>query len=322
MENTSNNVPQKQRVKQLKTVLFLTLSYFVIQVIAAAYTGSLALLADAGHMLADVGGLALILLAVNYSRKPATLKHTYGFYRVEILAALLNGVVLILISGYILYEAYRRIFEPPHIQGLPIIIVAAIGLGVSFTGMRLLGSNSGYSYKGSQVDHHNAGLAKRHQEGEEGEEHLEEDLVIKSAYLEFLSDTLGAAGVIAAGVIILTTRFYLADPLISIALALFILLRTRSLIERSIHILMEGVPANISPEDIKNAILEIKGVTGVFDLHIWTITSGMNAISAHVVVIDRSRSDAILQQINAVLEKKFKITHATIQIEPYHSEPS
>jgi cobalt-zinc-cadmium efflux system protein len=319
MENTPNNVPQKRRVKQLKTVLFLTLTYFAIQVIAAAVTGSLALLADAGHMLADVGGLALILLAFNYRRKPATPKHTYGFYRVEILAALLNGVVLTLISAYILYEAYRRIFEPPHIQGLPIIIVAAIGLGVSFTGMRLLGSNSGYSDKGSQVNHHNVGLSKRLQEGEG---YGEENLIVKSAYLEFLSDTVGAAGVIAAGMIILTTRFYLADPLISIALAVFILLRTRSLIEKSIHILMEGVPANISPEEIKNAILEIKGVTGVFDLHIWTITSGMNAISAHVVIIDRNRSDAILQEINAVLEKKFKINHATIQIEPYHSEPS
>src|SRR5215467_521135 len=115
-----------------------TCIYFVVQIIAAVYTRSLALLADAGHMLADVGGLALILLAVNYRHKPATLKHTYGFYRVEILAALLNGVVLILISAYIIYEAYRRIFEPPHIQGLPIIIVAAIGLSVSFTGMRLL----------------------------------------------------------------------------------------------------------------------------------------------------------------------------------------
>src|SRR5215467_8436783 len=143
---------------------------------------------------------------------------------------------------------------------------------------------------------------------------------MKSAHLEVLSDTIGAARVIASGVIILTTKFYLADPLISIALALFILLRTRSLIEKSIHILMEGVPANLSPEEVKNAILEIKGVTGVFDLHKWTITSGMNAISAHVVIINRNRPEWILQEINAILEKKFKINHATIQIEPYHSE--
>ena len=309
MEKRRQNIHSTQRITKLKSVLLLTSIYFVVQVIAALSTRSLALLADAGHMLADVAGLALVLFAINYGRKPATLQHTYGFYRVEILAALLNGVVLILISVYILYEAYRRIFEPPEIQGLPMIIVAAIGLGVNFTGMRLLGSN-GHSHGGSQVDNVHVDTAKEH-----------EDLNVKSAYLEVLNDTLGAAGVITAGVIILTTRFYLADPLISIGLALFIIPRTWSLMKKSIHILMEGVPANISPEEVKNSILEIKGVTGVFDLHIWTITSGINAVSGHVVVIDRSRSQTVLQDINAILEKKFKINHATIQIESYHSEP-
>ena len=217
---------------------------------------------------------------------------------------------MILISVYILYEAYRRIFEPPEIQGLPMIIVAAIGLGVNFTGLRLLGTN-GHSHGGSQVVNGPVDIGKEH----------DEDLNVKSAYLEVLNDTLGAAGVIAAGIIILTTRFYLADPLISIGLALFILPRTWSLMKKSIHILMEGVPPNISPEEVKNSILEIKGVTGVFDLHIWTITSGMNAVSGHVVVIDRIRSQIILQEINAILDKKFKINHATIQIESYHSEP-
>jgi cobalt-zinc-cadmium efflux system protein len=196
-----------------ESVLLLTSIYFVVQIIAALSTKSLALLADAGHMLADVAGLALVLFAINYTRRPATIQHTYGFYRVEILAALLNGVVLILISVYILYEAYTRIFEPPEIQGLPMIIVAAIGLGVNFTGMRLLGSN-GHSHGGSQVGNGHADIAK---------EHEEESLIVKSAYLEVLNDTLGAAGVI-----ILTTRFYLADPLISIGLALFILPRTWS----------------------------------------------------------------------------------------------
>jgi cobalt-zinc-cadmium efflux system protein len=308
LEKRQENIHSTRRITKLKSVLVLTSIYFVVQVIAAFSTRSLALLADAGHMLADVAGLALVLFAINYTRKPATLQHTYGFYRVEILAALLNSVVLILISVYILYEAYRRIFEPPEIQGLPMIIVAAIGLGVNLTGMRLLGSN-GHSHGRSRVDIHD-NLAREH-----------EDLNVKSAYLEVLNDTLGAAGVIAAGVIILTTRFYLADPLISIGLALFILPRTWSLMKKSIHILMEGVPANISPEEIKNSILEIKGVTGVFDLHIWTITSGINAVSGHVVVIDRSRSQTVLQDINAILEKKFKINHATIQIESYHSEP-
>ena len=307
MQDKRENMPLTQRITKLKSILLLTSIYFVVQIIAALSTRSLALLADAGHMLADVGGLALILFAINYTRKPATLKHTYGFYRAEILAALLNGVVLILISVYILYEAYGRIFEPPEIQGLPMIIVATIGLGVNFVGMRVLGS-SGHS-QGSQVDNDHADMVKKHEE---------ENLNVKSAHLELLNDTLGAAGVIAAGVIILTTRFYLADPLISIGLALFILPRTWSLIKKSIHILMEGVPANISPEEVKNAILDIKGVTGVFDLHIWTITSGMNAISAHVVIIDRTRSQTILQEINAILERKFKISQATIQIESYH----
>ena len=307
MQDRGDNIPLTQRITKLKSILLLTSIYFVVQIIAALSTRSLALLADAGHMLADVGGLALILFAINYTRKPATLKHTYGFYRAEILAALLNGVVLILISVYILYEAYGRIFGPPEIQGLPMIIVAAIGLGVNFAGMRVLGS-SRHSHE-SPVDDDHVGIVKKLEE---------ENLNVKSAYLELLNDALGAAGVIAAGVIILTTRFYLADPLISIGLALFILPRTWSLIKKSIHILMEGVPANISPEEVKNAILNIKGVTGVFDLHIWTITSGMNAISAHVVVIDRNRSQTILQEINAILEKKFKINQATIQIESYH----
>lgn len=293
-------MPSTPKINKLKSVLVLTCIYFIVQIIVALYTRSLALLADAGHMLADVGGLALVLFAVNYTRKPATLQHTYGFYRGEILAALLNSVVLILISVYILYEAYRRIFEPPEIQGLPMIIVAAIGLGVNFAGLRLLG-HSGHAHEGSDKGY--------------------EDLNVKSAYLEVLNDTIGSVGVIAAGLIILTTRFYLADPLISIGLALFILPRTWSLMKKSIHILMEGVPANISPEEVKNSILEIKGVTGVFDLHIWTITSGMNALSGHVVVIDRVRSQTILQEINAILDKKFKINHATIQIESYHSEP-
>jgi cobalt-zinc-cadmium efflux system protein len=313
-----DNISLTQRITKLRFVLLLSSIYFVVQIIAALSTRSLALLADAGHMLADVGGLALVLFAINYTRKPATTQHTYGFYRIEILAALLNGVVLILISVYILYEAYTRIIEPPEIQGLPIIIVAAIGLGVNFTGMRLLGTG-GHSHGASHADHFLAVMARKH---EEGEVHEEENLNVKSAYLELFNDALGAAGVIAAGIIILTTRFYLADPLISIGLALFILPRTWALMKKSIHILMEGVPANISPEEVKNYILDIKGVTGVFDLHIWTITSGMNAISAHVVVIDRSRSQIILQEINAILEKKFKINQATIQIESYHSEPN
>ena len=313
IQNKKDNESLTHRATKLTTVLLLTSFYFVVQIVVAAYTRSLALLSDAGHMFADVAGLALILFALNYTRKPATLKHTYGFYRIEILAALLNSLILILISVYVLYEAGIRIFQPPEIHALPVIVVAAVGLAVNFVGMRLLGSNGHFHVSNANASHEESG---------DQEIHVEGSLIVRSAYLEVLSDMLGAAAVIAAGVIIFATGFYLADPLISIGLAIFILIRTWSLIKKSIHILMEGVPANISPEEVKNAILDIKGVTGVFDLHIWTITSGMNAISAHVVIINRSRPSSILQEINAILEKKFKVNHATIQIETYHSEPN
>ena len=302
-----------QQIRRIKIVLSLSSSYLAAGIIGGLLTGSLALISESGHMLADVGGLALTLFAINYTRKPATPQRTYGFYRIEILASFVNSLVMVFLSVYILYEGFRRIFEPPEIQSFPMIIVASIGLIMNLIGMRLLGSISsdrgggggGHSHWFHQEDHHEA--------------QQEDSLNIKAAYFEVLSDTLGSAGVIAAGIIILTTKFYLADPVISIGIALFILPRTWSIMKKAIHILMEGSPPNISHEKIKNAILQIKGVTGVFELHIWTITSGMHALSAHVVVIDTSKSQIILQDINSVLERTFKITHATIQIETYHS---
>ena len=316
------NIPEKpsvQKTRRLKTVLWLSSSYFAAALITVLFTGSLALLSEAGHMLADVGGLALALFAINYARKPATAQRTYGFYRIEILASLVNSVVLVLLSVYILYEGFRRIFEPPEIQSFPMIIVAAIGLAVNFIGMRLLsGEKRGHSHAHDDINNNNE--QKMEEGGGRREEKQEQSLNVKAVYLETLSDTIGAAGVVIAGIIMLTTKFYLADPIISIGLALFMLPRTWSIIKKAIHILMEGSPYNVSHEEVKEAILQIKGVTGVFELHIWTITSGMNALSAHVVIIDTNKSQTILQEINSTLEKKFGITHATIQIEKYHSE--
>jgi cobalt-zinc-cadmium efflux system protein len=298
-----------KRTSKLKIALLFNTSYLAAAVLAGFLTHSLALISEAGHMFADVGGLALTLLAINYTRKPATPQRTYGFYRMEILASLVNSTVLILLSLYILYEGFRRIFAPPEIISFPMIIVASIGLLINLIGMRLL-SDSSNIHPHSHNDIH---------EVQEKKEQVE-DLNVKAAYLEALSDTLGSVGVMAAGIIIMSTKFYLADPIISIGLALFMLPRTASIIKKAIQILMEGSPSNMSHEEVKQSILQIRGVTGVFELHIWTITSGMNALSAHVVVIDPSKSQAILQQINSTLEKKFKITHATIQIETYHSE--
>jgi cobalt-zinc-cadmium efflux system protein len=306
MTSTRGELPL-QRAHRLRIVLSLSSSYFAISIITVITTGSLALLSEAGHILADIGGIALALFAINYTRKPATPQRSYGFYRLEILASFVNSVILALLSVYVLYEAFRRIFEPPEIQSFPIIIVAAIGLALNFIGMILL----------NNLGHHHT-----HNDDTDKQKEQEEILNVKAVYLEILSDTIGAAGVIVAGIIMLTTKFYLVDPIISIILALFMIPRTWSIMKKAIHILMEGSPSNIPHEKVKEAILGIKGVTGIFELHIWTITSGMNSLSAHVVIIDTSKSQVILQEINAVLEKQFKIAHSTIQIETYHQEES
>jgi cobalt-zinc-cadmium efflux system protein len=306
----------KQRIRKLRIVFSIIAVFLAVEVVFGLLTGSLALLADAGHMVADAGGLALALFAISYSRKPPTPQRTFGFYRLEILAALANGVVLILISFYILYEAYWRIIEPRQIEVLPMLVVACVGLVVNLIGISLLKSHS-HNMPLDSVKRDNLTLARDH---DHPKKEKEGDLNMQGAYLEVLSDTLGSVGIIIAAVVIYVTGFYLADPIVSIALALFIFPRTWRLLNRSLHILMEGVPANISHEEVKNAILQIKGVTGIFELHIWTITSGLNALSAHVVVIDPSRSLEVLQEINSLLEKNFRIAHATIQIEGYHDQ--
>ena len=286
------------RISKLKIVLILTSVYFVVEIIGSLLTNSLALIADAGHMLTDVGGLALSLLAISFTRRKPTPQRTYGFYRMEILASLANSVALIMLSIYIFYEGYRHLFQPPEIQSIPMTIIGIVGLAVNLFSVRTLGDHSHDS------DGH--------------EHHEEENLNIKGARLEVLSDTIGAVGVIVTGIIIFTTKFYLADAIFSIGLAIFILPRTWSLLKKSINILMESVPVGIDYENVKDTILEVKGVTGLFDLHIWSITSGMNALSAHVVILDQTKSQIILKEIESILENKFKIIRSTIQIETYH----
>lgn len=286
------------RISKLKVVLILTATYFIAEIVGSVITNSLALLADAGHMLTDVGGLALSLLAISFTRRKPTPQRTYGFYRMEILASLANSVALILLSIYIFYEGYRHLFQPPEIQSIPMTIIGAVGLAVNLFSVRTLGSHS--------------------HDSDEHEHHGDENLNIQGARLEVLSDTIGAVGVIVTGIIIFTTKFYLADAIFSIGLAIFILPRTWSLLRKSINILMEGVPIGIDYEEVKNSILEVKGVTGLFDLHIWSITSGMNALSAHVVIFDQSKAQMILKEITGILENRFKIIRSTIQIETYH----
>ena len=268
--------------------LALTGGFLVTEVVGGLWTGSLALLADAGHMLTDVGGLSMSLLAVWFAQKPPSSANTYGYFRTEILASLANGVVLFLIAGYILYEAFRRIWEPSEILSGPMLIIAAIGLGVNLLGMWLL------------------------------HEGAAESLNLRGAYLEVLSDALGSVGVIVAAVIIQTTGVSLADPLIAGAIGVFILPRTWGLMRQAIHVLMEGVPPHLDVREIETAMTTVHGVQAVHDLHIWTLTSGKDAMSSHVVVDNLTAGDRILRDLHRLLHERFGIEHTTLQLE---SEP-
>jgi len=273
---------------RLLGALGLTASLMGIEIVGGLWTGSLALLADAGHMLTDVGGLSMSLLAVWFAQKPPTTENTYGYLRAEILAAVANGVVLFLVAGYILYEAVLRVWAPPEIRAGPMLAIAVLGLGVNLLGMGLL--------------HHGAGTS----------------LNIHGAYLEMLSDTLGSIGVIVAAVIIQSTGFYLIDPLSSAAIGLFILPRTWALVRQALHILMEGVPPHLNIREIEAAMTTVPGVHAVHDLHVWTLTSGKEAMSSHVVVDDLAAGHRILGALHTLLHERFGIEHTTIQLE---SEP-
>lgn len=289
MYSNVNDKSHEDHANKLKFVLIITILFLIIEVFTAILTNSLALLANAIHMFTDVAGIGLALFAINFSSKRSATPHkTYGFYRIEILAALINSTIILVLSFYIIYEAYWRLFKTNEIEGLYVFVIAVIGLIVNLVGIKIL------------------------------HKHVKENINVEGAYLEVLKDMYGSCVVIATALILIFTELYIMDPIISIGLSLFILPRTWSLMKRVVNILMEGVPPNISYEEVKKSILEVKGVTGVFDLHLWTITSGFDAMTAHVVISDISKSQSILKEITSILEKKYNITHNTIQIETYH----
>lgn len=316
------------KIKRLKIVLLFLASYLVVEVVAGFFTGSLALLADAGHMLTDTFGISIALIAAIYSRRQATPNHTYGFFRTEILSSLINSIILSLLAIVIIYESYKRIFEPVEIQSTMMIFVGLIGLFVNIFGMYILRGEHSHNNEETVAERLNKKnpkkgrllgilLDKLPRKGKH-KSTMDEDLNIQGAKLELLSDTIGSIGVIIGGILISVLGILVIDPLLSIVLAVFILPRIFRLLRKSINILMEGVPSNISYEVVQQALLGVKGVTGVFDLHIWSITSGMHALSAHIVVLDSTNSYRILDDTNAILEKEFRIIHSTIQIERFH----
>lgn len=271
--------------KNLSIVFGLTLTYLIAEIVGGMVTRSLALLADAGHMMTDVAGLALALFAIWFSERPANPQRTYGYYRVEILAAVINAVVLIGISIYILYEAYRRFLNPPEVQSVGMLVVASIGLVVNLVGMWMLRAGSS------------------------------ESLNIKGAYFEVLSDMLTSIGVIIAGIIMLTTGWYYADPLVSAGIGLFILPRTWRLLQEAVGVLLEGTPADVNLASLRQSVENVPGVVGVHDLHVWSLTSSMNAASMHVILGDGAIYHEVLGRVQEVLKQQ-NIWHATVQIEP------
>ena len=272
--------------RRLLFVLVLTAAYMLAEAAGGWWTGSLALLADAGHMLADVAGLTLALVAARFGARPASPTKTYGYYRLEILAAFTNGVALAAVSLFILYDAYGRWLAPPAIErGAELTAIAAGGLLVNLACAWLL-----------HGDH-------------------ERDLNVRGAWLHVVGDALGSVGAIAAGVLVTLRGWHAADPLFSALIAVLIVWSSWSLIREATNVLLEGTPAHINLAAVEGAILETAGVEDVHDLHVWTITSGREALSAHVIHAHAVSQPELLKELRAKLLDKFGVDHLTIQME-------
>jgi cobalt-zinc-cadmium efflux system protein len=259
----------------------------ILEIVGGLVSNSLALLGDAGHMFIDALALGLALFAIAITKKPATTNRTYGYYRAEILAALTNDVILVLVSLYIFYEAYQRIIEPPEVQIALMLPVAIIGLLANIIMITILRRSS------------------------------KDSLNVKAAFWHIIGDTLSSLGVIVGGIVISVTGWYVVDPLIAIFVGIVILLVAIRLVRESTDILLESVPSHIKVELVIESIKGIPGVEDVHDIHIWTITSGVNALSAHLIIEDQkvSQSANVVDIVNQTLAEQFNITHTTLQLE-------
>jgi len=273
--------------RPLKIALAIVLTVMVAEVIGGIISGSLALLGDAGHMLVDALALGLSLFALTIARRPATPTRTYGYHRVEIMAALANGTILILVSIYIFYEAYQRALEPPPVQAPLMLLVATVGLIANLAGILLLRKSS------------------------------RRNLNLRAAFWHIVGDTISSVGVIVGGIIIAITGWYIVDPIIAVFIGGIILWGAARLVSESVDILLEAVPRHIDVEKVIATIKSISGVDEVHDIHVWTITSGMHALSAHLLITDQmvSKSAEIVETVNQDLARNFNITHTTLQLE-------
>ena len=271
--------------RALAIVFALTAGFMVVEIVGGLLTGSLALLADAGHMLSDAVCLGVALFAVWLAARPATPQRSFGYKRAEILAALFNGVTLVAISVWIFYEAFRRLSEPPEILGGPMLAVAFVGLLVNVAGAAILARSGG------------------------------ESLNVQGALRHVLADLAGSVGAIAASVVIITTGWVYADPLISVLIGLLVLGSSWRLLRDSVNVLLEQAPRGLDAEEVGTSMVGVPGVEEVHDLHVWTITSGFPALAAHVLVGRNQDCHARRRDLEKLLANEFGIEHTALQVD-------
>jgi cobalt-zinc-cadmium efflux system protein len=271
--------------RRLFAVLVLTCAFLGVEVAAGVLTGSLSLIADAGHMLTDVVGLVLALGAMKLAERRPSPRRTWGYHRVEILAALTNALVLAAVAGFILTEAWDRFRSPRPVAGLPVLAVAAVGLLVNLVGALLLRAGSRKS------------------------------LNVRGAYNEVLADAVSSLGVIAGALVITATGWLWVDPLVAVAIALWVLPRTWALLREAVHVLLEGTPPEVDLTALRSAMEAVPGVKTVHDLHVWTLTSGVHALSAHAILREGAAHGAVLGALRTRVTGEFPISHVTVQLE-------
>ncbi len=273
--------------RPLGIALAITATFLVIEVIGGLVTGSLALLADAGHMATDVAALALALGASWLAGRPATLAYSFGFRRAEVLAAFINAASLIALSLYVFWEAFQRFGDPPEVDSGPMLVIAIAGLLANLASAFVLSRGGGHAH----------------------------DLNTRGAFLHVIGDALGSVGAIVAAIVMLATGWYYADPILSAGIGLLIVWSSWRLLRESVDVLLESTPDSIDAADVRAAMTTVVGVEGVHDLHIWTLTPGFVSLSAHVEVGDVRPWDEVLLDLSGILRERFGIVHVTLQPE-------
>ncbi len=273
--------------RRLLIALAIVVTIMVAEIIGGLASNSLALLGDAGHMLVDALALAISFIAIKIAQRPATTSRTFGYHRVEVMAALTNGVILLLIAAYILFEAFQRFRDPPEVETTLMLVVAGVGLAANLTAMALL----------RRVRHSN--------------------INVRAAFWHVLGDTIASTGVIVGGIIIAVTGWGIVDPIIAVVISCIIIWGAFRLVKESTDILLEAAPGHLEVAEVNRAMLGVAGVREVHDMHVWTITSGIHALSAHLLIEDQTvaRSAEIARAVEQSLSEQFSISHTTLQLE-------